>query len=117
MATEYPIPTDPEEREYWSQDPPAYEAMERLHDVAENLLDAVYEQVNATGVLFSVMHEPQRSYYAEKGKALPTPEGLLEARERVDIAQAQWTAAVSAADALLQLRQRQERAPRGPGDA
>jgi hypothetical protein len=99
------IPTDPDRREAWSRDPDAYQVSERLYDAADELGDAVYEQVNASGLLFDVMHAPMRAALAEKGRPMPTMDRLVEARQRVERAEAEWAAAASAADALLRRRQ------------
>jgi hypothetical protein len=98
------IPTDPEGRERWRRDPEAYEAVERLHDAHEVLVESLYEHLYAIGVLFDVMHEPARSYFRAKGTTA-TQERLEEARQQVCRARGRWAAVVSQAEALLVDRQ------------
>ncbi len=71
MTTEYPIPTDPEERERWRRDPPAYEAMERLHDASDELIAALDDETNATGMLFAATHEPLYEKRGTRGDSTP----------------------------------------------
>jgi hypothetical protein len=100
-----PAGLDQDELEYWRHDPAAYEAIERLHVAFERLADALDEQVNAIGVQFSMMYEPHRSFYLEKGNSAFTERRRLrEARRQAETAQAQWAAAVSHAGELLRRR-------------
>jgi len=99
------IPTDPEQLEAWRRDPAAYEAMETLHYAYEQLVSALDERVQTTGVLFDAMHEPMRAALAEKGKPMPTMGELHAARGRLTKAKAQWASALAEADALLYRRQ------------
>jgi hypothetical protein len=96
------MPIDPEARERWQRDPAAYSAVERLHESGEALIAAVDEQLNAIALLFTLMHEPARSLYRDKGTTVPV---LNEATAQVEQAQARWVAAVSDAEALLRDRQ------------
>jgi hypothetical protein len=89
MAT---IPIDPEEREERDRDPALYDAMERLHDSYEPLVEALHDRLNETGLLL---------------RGVRGPELLEAARGRLIAAKAQWTAALADADALL-YRRRQE---------
>jgi hypothetical protein len=99
------IPFDADRRETWVQDPDAYWAVERLGDASVDLRTAVDELANAIGVQFDIRRESTRSIYQEMGKPLPTPERLQQARQQLRESQAQWTAAVSDAEALLRDRQ------------
>ena len=60
------IPIDPEELERQQRDPAAYEAVRRLQDAYDDLRAGLDEQVNATGVLFSAMHEPYRARWRRR---------------------------------------------------
>ena len=95
------VAPDAERREARQRNPDAYDAMEQLHDAYDGLRSALDEQVNATGVLFSAADESYRTALAEKGAAMPTPERLVDARERVQAAEAEWALAVARADAML----------------
>lgn len=95
------IPTEPEQRDAWRRDPDAYEAVEALHRAREQLTAATDEQTIAIGLIFEARHEPMRVALTEKGKPMPTMDLVVEARERVALAEREWAAAVGRADELL----------------
>jgi hypothetical protein len=45
------MPSNPEEREDRDRDPALYDAMERLHDSYEHLVEALHDRLNETGLL------------------------------------------------------------------
>ena len=87
--------TDPEELARLQRDPDAYHAIERLHDAYEQLRDALDDRVQETGLRL------------DPNPLMPPrpPEELTEAREFLAAAEAEWAAAVDAADALLRERE------------
>ena len=85
-----PIPFDPEEREDRDRDPAVFDTMERLVLAYEQLAEALHDRLNETGLLIRGLR--------------PGAEQLEGARERLKSAKAEWTAALTAADALLHRR-------------
>jgi hypothetical protein len=90
MTTGLP-PTDPEQREEWRRDPALYTTMTWLVETYEQLVDALHDRLNETGLLL-------------RGTR-PDAERLEAARESVKAADAEWQAALASADALLRERQ------------
>jgi hypothetical protein len=95
MAREIPVPTDPEEREWRSRWPEAYDAGEVLANAFDSHTAAMDELRNAIGVTLSAAHEPLL-----RDKA--SPERLAAARASIEATAAEWAAAVARSERLLE---------------
>lgn len=108
MANVESIPTDPpeeladhpEELERWHRDPVEWDVRERLHDAGDELRPAIDELVNALGMSFELLRNP------EMWSNHDIPERLSAAGDRVKTAERVFFAAVARTNALLQQRQK-----------